>query len=277
MGIEVDIAGVKVGDSQKPRIMGIINFSVESFYTGSVARGMDGAVKMARQMVDDGADFLDIGAMSTNPKAPPLSEAEEMARLFPILGQVLDEVDVPVSVDTQRPEIAEKVLDMGAHMINDVSAFNFNPEIADVVADHGCPVILMATRKTMGDCLTIDKIIGALEESMRVGSKAGIQPDRFVVDPGIGMWTPEKKTPYNLDIIRDLEDLRCLGKPVLVGISRKSFIGEVLERPDPGDRLLGSLSATAIAVYNGAHIVRTHDVKETKETTEMAWALRINP
>jgi len=274
MEIRARIAGVEVGDRRPPAIMGIINISSESFYQGSVAAGVEEALALAQRMEEEGADFIDIGAMSTNPKAPMLSEDEERRRLVPVLEALVDGVEVPISVDTQRATIAGEALKIGATMINDVSAFRFDPGMAGVAADAGCPVVLMATRKVRGDALTMEEIITALKESIRLGEEAGVRPENIVVDPGIGLWVPEKKTGYNLEILRRLGELRVLGRPVLVGISRKSFIGTVLGMEDPSERLYGSLSATAIAVMEGAHIIRTHDIEETMEVARMAWAIK---
>jgi len=177
-------------------------------------------------------------------------------------------------VDTQRAAVAGEALEIGAAIINDVSAFRFDPAMAGVVADAGCPVVLMATRKTRGDALTMEEVITALKESIQLGEEAGVRPENIIVDPGIGLWVPGKKTGYNLEILRRLGELQVLGRPVLVGISRKSFIGDVLGKADPSERLYGSLSATAVAVMNGAHIVRTHDVTATREAARMAWAIR---
>lgn len=269
--IDAEIAGMKVGDSHPARIMGIINLSEESFYKGSIAR-MGQAAEMAVKAVEEGADMLDIGARSTAPGVKFISVEEEEKRLLPALKDVLDATDVPVSVDTQYASIAEKALNMGAHIINDISGLKTDSKMANVISDFDVPVILMASKKKPGDCLTFQEIKAALIDSITLAEKSGI--DKIIIDPGIGRWIPKKTYEFNLALINDFERFRALGKPILAAISRKSFIGDVLGLKNPTDRLAGTLACTAIAVYKGAHIIRTHDVGETKDIIRMAEAVR---
>lgn len=269
--IDAEIAGTKVGDSHPARIMGIINLSEESFYKGSIAR-MEQAAEMAVKAVGEGADMLDIGARSTAPGVKPISVEEEEKRLLPALKDVLDAIDVPVSVDTQYASIAEKALNMGAHIINDISGLKTDSKMANVISDFDVPVILMASKKKPGDCLTFQEIKTSLISSITLAEKSGIY--KIIIDPGIGRWTSEKTYEFNLAIINNLERFRALGRPILAAISRKSFIGDVLGIENPSDRLAGTLACTAIAVYKGAHIIRTHDVKETRDIIKMSEAIR---
>jgi len=272
--IEAEVCGVKLGDGHEPRLMGVINLSPESFYKGSVAKGADEAAERAKKMAEEGADFIDLGAMSTAPGTTGISELEEGRSLIPALKQILDEVNIPVSVDTQRSAIALDALELGAGMINDISGFRSDPEMAEVAAEHGCPVVLMATEKAPGDAMGMGSVLEMLSDSISIALEAGVEEGNIIVDPGIGRWVPEKTYEYNLEIIGGLEALRVFKRPVLVGISRKSFIGDILGEKDPAKRLPGTLSATAVAVYNGAHIIRSHDVGETREVARIAQGLR---
>ncbi len=272
--IESELAGLKIGDMHPVRLMGVINLSQESFYKGSVAKTSGEAVKRAVAMVEEGAEILDIGAMSTAPKVKHKTYDQERDRLMPILKKVLDNVDVQISIDTYRAKVADEALNLGAHIINDISGFNKDPRIIDVIKDHDAPSIIMATDKKPGDPHTIDQITNSLLTSINLADKKGYDTDKIIIDPGIGLWVPTKVYKYNLDIVNNLGQFRCIGKPILVGISRKSFIGDVLGRSNPFERLKGTLAATTIAVYNGAHIVRTHDVGETNDIVRLSQRVR---
>ena len=266
---------IAVGDGQPVRLMGVVNLSRESFYQGSVA-GPEEALSLARSMQEQGADIIDVGAVSTALGSPAISEELERRRLFAVLGDILDSLDITVSVDTQMPAIAADALARGAHCINDVSGLS-HPEMAAAVADHDASLIIMASRKKAGDLLSLDEIITLLGERMRMAESAGVSTEKIILDPGIGRWIPEKTAAYNLAILDGLQRLRCLGRPVMAALSRKSFIGECLRQPDPFQRLEGSLAATAIAVYLGAHVVRTHDIAASRETVALARAVRASP
>jgi len=274
MQIQTTIAGIPVGDTHPVRLMGVINLSPESFYEGSVFLKVEEAIAKAREMIDQGCDIIDIGGRSTAPGVAPISVSIEKERVLPILKALLDSITIPISVDTQYAAVAGEALKLGCQIINDVSGLNTDPEMRSLLGEHDCPIILMATKKVPGDCLTMPEIIEALSKSIGIASKHGIDPNRVVVDPGIGKWISTKSPRYNLEIINQLQNLRKLRKPILIGVSRKSFIGEILQKPQPADRLVGSLSATAIAVYNGAHIVRTHDVGMTRDIIRIAESLR---
>jgi dihydropteroate synthase len=170
--------------------------------------------------------------------------------------------------------VAHDALNLGCHIINDVSALKTDPKLVDVVKEFDCPIILMATDKVPGDRHTMEEIQDALQSSISFATSNGVDAKKIIIDPGVGKWVPTKLYHYNLDMINQLEELRKFGMPILVGISRKSFIGDILDRPDPGERLLGSLAATAIAVYNGAHIIRTHDVGATRDVVRISEAFR---
>ncbi|NVM31023.1 MAG: dihydropteroate synthase [Candidatus Helarchaeota archaeon] len=274
MQIKANIAGIQVGDTLPVCIMGIINLSPESFYNGSVSIKKNEIITKAQEMINQGCDILDIGGRSTAPGVDPISVKTEKERVLPVLKALLDEVNIPISVDTQYTEVAREALKRGCHIINDVSGLRTNPKMVEVLKEYDCPLILMATEKDPGDRLTMNQIMEALSKSMSHATENGINSDRLIVDPGIGRWVSSKTYQYNLRIINQLQKLRELQKPILVGISRKSFIGDILQIPKPADRLMGSLAATAIAVYNGAHIIRTHDVGGTRDVIRMTEALR---
>jgi dihydropteroate synthase len=273
--IEGKLGKVVAGDRHPVRIMAVINLSRESFYKGSVARTEE-ALDKGRALQKEGADLLDIGAVSTAPGSPYIDEIQERERLFPVLKEILQNLEIEVSVDTQRAKIAEKALDMGAACINDVSGLS-DPEMCQTIAEHDSSAIVMASRSRPGDLLDMDEILRILGERLRAAQKAGITLEKLIVDPGVGRWIPEKLPEHDLSILDGFRRLRVLGRPVVAAISRKSFIGARLSQPDPAERLSGSLAATAIAVYNGAHIVRTHDVATSIDTIRMAQAIRGRP
>ncbi len=274
MTIDGFIGKIRLGDLHPVRVMGVINLSRESFYQESFAR-RDAVLGRALSLVEEGAQVLDLGAVSTAPGSPPISEEEERKRLFPALEDVLNGLgdEVVVSIDTQRATIADDALSRGAHCINDVSAL-LDPDMARTVADHDGSLIIMASKERPGDLLDMGEIIANLGQRLKVAQEAGVSPEKVTVDPGIGHWTPPKGPGHDLAILDGHPRLRVLNRPVMVAVSRKSFIGAVLDRPDPAERLSGSLAATAIAVYNGAHLVRTHDVAASLDAIRMAEAIR---
>jgi dihydropteroate synthase len=266
-----ELAGVPVGDGSPVVIMGAINVAPETFYKGSLVKGPEDAVKRAKEMVREGADIIDLGAMSTAPGVEPISADEERKRLLPVLKAIEKTTNAPISVDTQRAEIARAALDAGAQMINDVSGFKADPEMAQVVAESGCSAIVMATKRRPGDIKTIEEARKTLKNSLEICEKHEIDLEKIVVDPGIGFG---KGAEWDLHILANLRKLSDLDRPICVGVSRKSFIGEALDLEDPADRLWGSLGATAIAVLNGVSVVRTHDPKETLHAVRVAEAIQ---
>lgn len=272
MTIEGSLGRLRVGDPYPVRMMAVINLSEESFYRGSVARPED-LLSRACSLVDEGASIIDLGAVSNAPGSPAIPEEVERDRLMPALRMLQDEIDIDISVDTQRSSIAEMALLAGATCINDVSCLR-DRQMARTVADHDSSLVLMASRDRPGDLLLMDEIIERLAWGIREATAAGVDPLKISVDPGVGHWIPEKAPAHDLAILDGMPRLRALGRPVMAAVSRKSFIGAVLGQPDPGERLPGSLASTAIAIYNGAHIVRTHDVGATMAYVRMAEAIR---
>jgi len=272
MVVNTTIAGITVGDAHPVRIMGAINLSRESFYKGSVTEPGN-VIPAAEQMVSEGADFIDVGARSTWPLADKITKEEERKRLIPALEQLTGNVDVPISVDTQCADLARDALEMGVRIINDVSGLTADPGMVEVVHEYGCPVVVMASDKVPGDVIGMDAVMHSLDRMIKKAENAGIAPEQIIIDPAIGKWVPEKVPIYDFETIDQMERLKVFGKPVLAAISRKSFIDEVLDKP-PADRLIGSIAATAITVYKGAHIIRTHDVADTGDAIRVAEAIK---
>ncbi|UGV40466.1 dihydropteroate synthase [Methanococcoides orientis] len=272
MVVDVDICGLKIGDDHPVRLMGVINLSRESFYKGSVV-DTDSVLDVAQKMIDDGATIIDLGARSTWPLADPITKQEECDRLLPALELLKDNLDAVISVDTVFSDIAEKALEKGADVVNDVAGFATDGGMLDVVADHGCPAVVMAAGKLPGDPLGMDAIMRSLDDILVRSEERGIDTDQLILDPAIGKWVPEKLPMYDLETIDQFDRLKVFEKPLLAAISRKSFIGDLLNKPAT-ERLYGSLAAAAIVVQKGAHIIRTHDVAETLDVVHIAGAIR---
>ncbi|WP_048204368.1 dihydropteroate synthase [Methanococcoides methylutens] len=272
MVVDVDICGLKIGDNRPVRLMGVINLSRESFYKGSVV-DTDSVLDVAQRMIDDGATIIDLGARSTWPLADPITKQEECDRLLPALELLKDNLDAVISVDTVFSDIAEKALEKGADVVNDVAGFATDGGMLDVVADHGCPAVVMAAGKLPGDPIGMDAIMRSLDDILVRSEERGIDTNQLILDPAIGKWVPEKTPVYDLETIDQFERLKVFEKPLLAAISRKSFIGDLLNKPAT-ERLYGSLAAAAIVVQKGAHIIRTHDVAETLDVVQIAGAIR---
>ncbi len=273
------LADISVGEGVPVRVLGVINLSPGSFYSKSVRTDLEGIVKLALEHVDEGADMLDIGAVSTAPAlvygdSKPVSKGEEIERVVRAVKSLNDAgLSIPISVDTMNSDVAENALKLDVSIINDISGFKRDSLMAKVVADYDASAIVMAARVDPGDVYTLEEIKGALFESLQIAEKAGLDVEKIVIDPGIGRWGG-REAFHDLVILDELDKFREVGRPVLVSISRKSFIGWVLNRPDPEDRLFGSLAATAIAVHKGAHIIRTHDVSETLDAIKVAQSIK---
>jgi len=271
------LAGLNIGDCAPVRIMGVLNVSPESFYQGSVQTDLERIAETAEAMASAGADIIDIGAMSTAPYLKThISEQEESERLVRAVEVVSRRVSIPISVDTQRAGPAEAALAAGARIVNDVSGLKHDPTMARLVAASHAGVVLMAHERTPGVGSPIQRLHTALDDSLRLAEQAGIPTTHIVLDPGIGFFRQPEVPWYEWDciVLRELASLRVFKLPLLVGVSRKSFIGKLLGKQEAKDRLLGSLACAAIAVNNGAHVLRVHDVKETVETVRIAERLR---
>lgn len=265
-----------VGDHAPVRVMAAINVSAESFYSGSVARGRRALVARVRQAAGEGAHFIDLGAMSTAPyRRTWIPEEEERKRMVAAVRVACGESDLPVSVDTQRAAVAEAALEAGARILNDVSGLAADPLMGEVArAAEG--LIVMAREEGASDEPPLVLVERLLRAALGRARRAGVADRRVVVDPGIGFFRHAKVRWFEFDVavLARLERLRRLGRPLLVGVSRKSFLGRITGREDPAERLAGSLAGAALAVWNGAHIVRAHDVGPTVDAVRVAEAIR---
>jgi dihydropteroate synthase len=276
---------IKIGDNlydlgKKTLIMGILNVTPDSFYDGGKHDNIEDAIKHGIQMEKDGADIIDIGGESTRPGSVSVPLSVELARVIPVVEELVEKLKIPVSIDTYNSEIAKKALDLGAVMVNDITALRMDKKIAGVVADHDVPVVLMHMQ---GDPSTMQfnpeyedvmfEIKNFLKIRASIAESCGIKKENIIVDPGIGFG---KRTGEgiedNCDIIKRLGELKELGFPILVGASRKKFIGNISGKKESlplSERLEGSLAATVAAAMNGADIVRVHDVKETRRSLDV--------
>ena len=259
---------------EKTLIMGILNVTPDSFSDGGLFDTFDAAVAHAKQMVSDGADIIDIGGESSRPGSEPLSEKEELARILPVVTRLLQKLSVPISIDTYKPHVADVCLKAGAHLINDITGLT-NQKMRTVVADHAVPVVMMhmrGTPKNMQQNPIYQDVLGEIntffQTQISLAQKVGIH--QIIIDPGIGFG---KTLEHNLQILRHLDAFTTLGHPLLVGPSRKSFIGTITGRP-ANERLEGTIAAMTVAIMNGANIVRVHDVKECKRAIQVVDAIR---
>lgn len=259
-------------------VMGIINVTPDSFADGGARLDPAVAIAAAEQMVADGADIVDVGGESTRPGAPPLDAEEEWARIEPVLRGLRGRLTQPISVDTYKAAVAERAIDLGADIINDVSAMTYDPPIAAVVARTGAVVILMHNRGRSADMYAravYDDVVGEvareLAERDEAARAAGIGADRIILDPGLGF---AKRTPHSLAALAGLPRLAALGRPLLSGPSRKSFLTAGLGDVAPRDRVWGTAAAVAASVLLGAHIVRVHDVREMAQVARVADTVR---
>jgi len=271
-----NLAGLEVGDGFPVRLVGAINVSPESFYGASVATGRRALQRRAEEMLDEGADMLDIGAMSTAPyKSGQIREEEEVGRIRSGLRSLREVTQVPISVDTQRSQVAAAALRAGAAVINDISGFSADPEMPAVARDAG-GIILMAREQGASKRSPIAQVSALLRAALQRADAAEISQSRIVIDPGVGFFRRGILPWYEFDciLLAELRRFRRFGRPLLVGASRKSFIGRLAGREEVSERLSGSVAATAIAVYNGAAMIRTHDVGATLDAARVASAIR---
>ena len=256
--------------------MGILNVTPDSFSGDGLAGDVEKAVARARAMVAEGADLLDVGGESTRPGAEPVPVAEEIARVVPVISRLAREVEAPISIDTYKSEVARAALEHGAGMVNDISGLRADPRMAAVCAAAHVPVVVMHMKGAPRDMQDspryanlMQEIGDYLREGVAIAERAGISRSQVVVDPGIGFG---KTLEHNLEILRRLPDLKALGQPLLVGPSRKSFIGRVLDLPAE-ERLEGTAAAVALAIAGGADIVRVHDVRAMVRVARMTDAV----
>lgn len=274
------IGNVRIAAGDPVRVMAIVNASPESFYGKSIAIGRQAIRDAAESAAQEGADMLDIGAMSTAPYRETFIEPQaEAERMVEAIGAAREACGLPITADTQRASVARAALDAGADGINDISGLHGDPEMGTVIARAGCCVILMANESAIDGVSPHDPaatVQSLLEQSMRRAQAAGIAPEKILLDPGIGFFRKQSMPWYDFDLalLRGLESLNVLGRPLVVSPSRKSFLGHLTERPQATERLAASLAAAAWCVLHGAAIVRTHDPGETRDVVKILEAIR---
>ncbi len=258
--------------------MGILNVTPDSFSDGGLFLNARDAIEKALCMEAEGADIIDIGGESTRPGSRPVSPEEEIRRTIPVIEAISGRLAIPVSVDTYKSVVARRAIEAGAAMVNDISGLRFDPEMAHVLAQHDVALVLMHIKGTPRNMQKnpvytdiFSEITDYLKESIKMATESGIAKERIVIDPGIGFGkTPE----HNLQIINNLNSFSSLCRPVLIGASRKSFIGSILNNAPASERLEGTAAAVAISVIKGANMVRVHDVKEMVRVVRVADAIR---
>lgn len=262
-------------------VMGVLNVTPDSFSDGGDFVEPQAAVEHAIEMIEAGADMIDIGGESTRPGSEPLPAEEEKRRILPVIKELSNALNVPISVDTYKAEVAEAALDSGAVIVNDISAATFDPQMPHVIARMRCPAIIMHIKGVPGSMQAnphyddlMSEIAHFLRSRVRALVEAGIDERMLIIDPGIGFG---KSVEHNLEILRRLRELKSIGRPILLGTSRKSTIGKVLGDLPPSDRIEGTGATVAIGIANGADIVRVHDVKEMARTARMADAIVRRP
>ena len=269
--------GKKIFLSSRALVMGVLNVTPDSFSDGGQFCDPHFAIDQAQKMIADGADIIDVGAESTRPGSHAIEVEEELRRLRPVLKILGEKCSVPISVDTRKAEVAKRALDWGVHMVNDVSALQFDMDLGHLVANTRAGIVLMHMKgdpETMQDHCQYDNVVDEvktfLQDRIEIAQSYGIGREQIVIDPGIGF---AKNTKQNLSLLKGLADFKILGQPILVGVSKKSFIGDVLNKP-VGKRTMGTAAAVAMAVLHGARIVRVHDVEHMKDVVTMVSAIQ---
>jgi len=270
-------SGYTLDLSLRTHVMGVINVTPDSFSDGGQFFEKERAIEQGLQLGADGADLIDIGGESTRPYSKGISAEEEMNRVIPVIEALSKEITIPISIDTLKAQVAREALRSGASMVNDISALRSDPEMAAVAAEADVPVVLMHMKGTPSDMQvnpTYDdvtaEIIAFLTGVIDQAVSCGIRKERIIVDPGIGFG---KSFDHNLKILKDLGRFQCLDMPILVGSSRKAFIGRILDKKGH-ERDTGTMATVAAAVMNGAHIVRVHNVKQAVETVRVIDAIK---
>jgi dihydropteroate synthase len=262
---------------ERTYLMGVLNVTPDSFSDGGEFYAPAAALAQAQRLVEAGAELIDIGGQSTRPGAEQISVEEELVRVLSVVQSVRSHLSVPISVDTTRAVVAQRAVEAGADLVNDISGGTFDSDMLSTVAHLGVPIVLMhirGTPQTMQQLTDYQDLIGEiyefLEGQIAAAERAGIERSRLIVDPGIGF---AKTLEQNLEILRQLPTFRSLGVPILVGVSRKSFIGRLLNQPDPKGRVWGTAAACCSAIAGTADILRVHDVLEMRDVCRVADAI----
>lgn len=268
------------GHINKPLIMGILNVTPDSFSDGGRYSDVDAAVRQARRMLDEGADIIDIGGESTRPGSEPVAADEQIRRVAPVITAIRQEVsaDIPISIDTTLSEVARAALKAGADIINDISAGRDDEAILALAAETDAPIILMHSQgapKTMQDKPYYDdvvrEVLAALHRQIDAALKAGIKKERIAIDPGIGFG---KRKQDNIDLLAHLDAFVATGYPVLLGASRKRFMGAICAVTEPSELVTATAVTTALGIMAGVQMFRVHDVRENRQAADVAWAIR---
>ncbi len=254
---------------ERTYVMGVCNVSPDSFSGDGLSGDIGAVVAQAKRFVAEGADIIDVGGESTRPSAEPISVDEELRRVIPAIERLASELLVPLSIDTYKSVVASRAVKAGANMINDVWGLKRDPKLAQVAAEAGVPIILMSNQRDTTCDEIMTEVISSLERSIGLVTVAGVAWDNIIIDPGIGFG---KSLEQNLELVRRLAELKCLGRPILLGTSRKSMIGMVLDLP-PDQRLEGTAATVAIGIANGADMVRVHDVQQMVRICRMSDAI----
>jgi dihydropteroate synthase len=277
LSFEIDCGPRVLRLSERTHVMGVLNVTPDSFSDGGQYYDTDRAVERACEMAEEGADIIDIGGESTRPGSDSIPAEEELARIIPVIQRLRGRVNVPISIDTTKSLVAHEAIKTGAHIVNDISALRSDPEMAEIVAEHRVPLILMHMKglpKNMQKNPTYTDLVGEiyafLDERVTTAVEAGVARDRIIVDPGIGFG---KTWPDNFILLNRLKQFHGLGCPLLIGVSRKSFIGWALNRAED-DRVMGTAAAVAASILQGVHIVRVHDVKEMVQVVQIVDRIR---
>lgn len=258
-------------------VMGVLNITPDSFSDGGLFYDSSRAIEHGLRMAEEGADIIDVGGESSRPGSDPIPLEEELKRVIPVIEALASRLEIPLSVDTYKSQVAERAIEAGAQMINDISGIRFDPQIPAVAARYDTPLIIMhikGTPKTMQQDPHYENLMGEIIDSLREGMEraervGGVDPHQVILDPGIGFG---KRVEDNLMILNRLDELNCLGRPLIIGTSRKSFIGAVLDL-EVDQRAIGTLATVAVSVLKGAHMVRVHDVAPARQAVDMVDAV----
>jgi dihydropteroate synthase len=273
MNIESNLGLTRIGETDfrwgsRTYIMGIINVSPDSF-SGDGQPTLKAAMEWAKQMVEEGADIIDVGGESTRPDSQPITPEEEISRVVPFVERMVGKIGVPISVDTYKTVVARRAMEAGASLLNDVSGLTWGTGMIELAGKKNCPIVITSNQRDNPAQDIMSAVISQLNELIEKALKAGVRRENIIIDPGVGFG---KTVEQNLEIVRRLDELKALGRPILLGTSRKSFIGAVLDLP-PEDRLEGTAATTAIGISKGADIVRVHDVNSMKLIARMSDAV----
>jgi dihydropteroate synthase len=254
---------------ERTYVMGVINITPDSFSGDGLGNDVAAAVALAQRFFAEGADIIDIGGESTRPGSSSISTDEELSRVIPVIERLIGEVPLPLSIDTYKPEVARRALTAGACMINDIWGLKYSPELAEIAAEEGVPIVLMSNQRDTSCQDIIAEVTSSLRKSIEVALKLGVVWENIIIDPGVGFG---KTLEQNLEVVYRLDELISLGRPILIGTSRKSMIGLVLNLP-PEQRLEGTAATVAISIAKGADIVRVHDVAQMRRVCQMSDAI----